>query len=104
MRVLWMHISSKCVIFISVSSNHFTGGAKVLDPIIKIGSFLNEEEYENTIVTLLVKLFAMPDRTIRLSLLENFSIFIDNLSEKVINDKIFSHMVSTNASSFGNCC
>ncbi|CAG8502064.1 926_t:CDS:10 [Paraglomus occultum] len=76
------------------SVEYGSGGAKVLDPIIKIGSFLSEEEYETTIVALIVKLFAMPDRTIRLSLLENFSIFIDHLSEKVINDKIFSHMAT----------
>jgi SCY1-like protein 1 len=40
-------------------------------------------------------MFAVPDRTIRLSLLENLGSFIDKLSNKIVNDQIFQHVVST---------
>jgi len=72
----------------------YTGGAKVLPPIIKIGNSLSSAEYEQTIVTAIVKTFAVPDRTIRLSLLENLGSFIDNLSNKIVNDQIFQHVVT----------
>lgn len=71
------------------------GGAKVLPPIIKIGGSLSSTEYEQIIVAAIVKTFAVPDRTIRLSLLENLGTFIDKLSNKIVNDQIFQHVVST---------
>ncbi|GBC08197.1 hypothetical protein RclHR1_07960013 [Rhizophagus clarus] len=71
-----------------------SGGAKVLPPIIKIGNSLSSTEYEQVIVTAIVKMFAVPDRTIRLSLLENMGSFIDKLSNKTVNDQIFQHVVT----------
>ncbi|KAF9933442.1 hypothetical protein FBU30_005476 [Linnemannia zychae] len=69
-----------------------SGGAKVLAPIVKIGSNLDEQEYEALISNVLVKMFASTDRSIRLSLLENLSGFIDRINKKVVNDKIFPSM------------
>ncbi|CAJ0643509.1 16424_t:CDS:10 [Entrophospora sp. SA101] len=71
-----------------------SGGAKVLPPIIKIGNTLDDTEYEQIVVTALVKMFAIPDRAIRLSLLENLGSFIDRLSSKIVNDKIFFNVVT----------
>ncbi|CAG8800745.1 29791_t:CDS:2, partial [Racocetra persica] len=64
-----------------------SGGAKVLPSIIKIGETLDDNEYEEFIVTSIVKMFAVPDRTMRLSLLENLGSFIDHLDNKTINEK-----------------
>ncbi|KAF9336020.1 hypothetical protein BG006_009995 [Podila minutissima] len=69
-----------------------SGGAKVLAPIIKIGSDLEEQEYEALISNVLVKMFASTDRTIRLSLLENLGGFIDRINKKIVNEKIFPSM------------
>ncbi|KAF9320717.1 hypothetical protein BG003_005168 [Podila horticola] len=69
-----------------------SGGAKVLAPIVKIGSDLEEQEYEALISNVLVKMFASTDRTIRLSLLENLGGFIDRINKKVVNEKIFPSM------------
>ncbi|KAG0034942.1 MutS protein msh4 [Podila clonocystis] len=69
-----------------------SGGAKVLAPIIKIGSDLEEHEYEALISNVLVKMFASTDRTIRLSLLENLGGFIDRINKKIVNEKIFPSM------------
>lgn len=71
-----------------------SGGAKVLAPIVKIGATLEEQEYEALISNVLVKMFASTDRSIRLSLLENLSGFIERINKKVINEKIFPSMVS----------
>ncbi|KAG0295803.1 hypothetical protein BGZ97_004729, partial [Linnemannia gamsii] len=69
-----------------------SGGAKVLAPIVKIGANLEEQEYETLISNVLVKMFASTDRSIRLSLLENLSGFIERINKKVVNEKIFPSM------------
>lgn len=69
-----------------------SGGAKVLGPIVKIGATLEEQEYEALISNVLVKMFASTDRSIRLSLLENLSGFIERINKKVVNEKIFPSM------------
>lgn len=69
------------------------GGAKVLGPIIKIGSHLTDEEYDRLITPSLVKMFSSSDRTIRVTLLENLPNFVDHLTNKVVNDKIFPNVV-----------
>jgi SCY1-like protein 1 len=76
-----------------------SGGAKVLAPIVKIGMGLDEQEYDTMIGNALVKMFASTDRSIRLSLLENLSGFIERINKKVVNDKIFPSMVRFEGSS-----
>ncbi|RHZ46884.1 hypothetical protein Glove_606g66 [Diversispora epigaea] len=71
-----------------------SGGSKVLVPILKIGNTLDDEEYEAVIVIAIVKMFSVPDRAIRLSLLENLSLFIDRLDNKTVNDKVFTNVVT----------
>ncbi|RUS19428.1 LOW QUALITY PROTEIN: hypothetical protein BC937DRAFT_87501 [Endogone sp. FLAS-F59071] len=71
-----------------------SGGAKVLSPIVKIGAHLTDEEYERTITASIVKMFASPDRTVRLSLLENLPSFVDHLGNKAVNDKIFPNVAT----------
>ena len=69
------------------------GGPKVLSVILKIGSKLSEEEYTLKLTPVIVRLFANPDRLMRVCLLDNLPLMIDHLSQKVINDKIFPHVV-----------
>ena len=66
----------------------------MLPLILKIGNSLSDIEYEQVILTAVIKMFAVPDRTIRLSLLESLGSFIDKLSNKIVNDQIFQHVVS----------
>ncbi|KAG9291592.1 hypothetical protein G9A89_022011 [Geosiphon pyriformis] len=70
------------------------GGAKVLGPIIKIGKTLPQDEYDLYIVTAIVKMFALPDRNMRLNLLENLPGFIERINSKTVTDKIFPHMAT----------
>jgi SCY1-like protein 1 len=65
-----------------------------LPVILKIGGdHLDDKEYETTIIGLVVRLFASPDRAMRLALLENLSQFITKLDKRVVNDKIFPPIV-----------
>ncbi|MBE7180511.1 MAG: hypothetical protein INR71_04740, partial [Terriglobus roseus] len=70
------------------------GGPKVLGIIMKIGKRLTDEEYEAQITPVIVRLFTLPDRAIRVCLLDNLPLMIDHLPQKVVNDKIFPQMVT----------
>lgn len=72
------------------------GGPKVLGAILKIGSKLTPDEYNSKLTPVIVRLFGNPDRALRVCLLDHLPLMIDNLSQKVVNDKIFPQMVSQN--------
>ncbi|KAL7748983.1 Nuclear aminoacylation-dependent tRNA export pathway component [Sorochytrium milnesiophthora] len=67
-------------------------GPQTIVPVLKIGKNLSSEEYDSMVGAAIVKLFASPDRTIRLALLENLSLFVDNVSNKTVSDKIFPNL------------
>jgi hypothetical protein len=69
------------------------GGPKVLGVIMKIGAKLSDDEFESRITPVIVRLFASPDRAMRVCLLDNLPSMIDQLPQKVVNDKIFPQMV-----------
>jgi len=71
------------------------GGPKVLGVVFKIGAKLSDEEYEQRITPVVVRLFANPDRALRVCLLDNLPLMIDRLSQKIVNNSIFPQMVST---------
>ncbi|KAF2622274.1 ARM repeat-containing protein [Macroventuria anomochaeta] len=70
------------------------GGAKVFGTVMQIGQKLSDEEYETQITPVVVRLFANPDRAIRVCLLDNLPLMIDHLPQKLVNDKIFPQMVT----------
>ncbi|KAF2127417.1 ARM repeat-containing protein [Dothidotthia symphoricarpi CBS 119687] len=70
------------------------GGAKVFGTVMQIGQKLSDEEYETQINPVVVRLFANPDRAIRVCLLDNLPLMIDHLPQKLVNDKIFPQMVT----------
>ncbi|KAG0194941.1 hypothetical protein DFQ28_000040 [Apophysomyces sp. BC1034] len=69
-----------------------SGGAKALNAILKIGEHLPEDEYESVLVGPIVRMFASPDRAIRVSLLENMPKFVDHIPNKTISNQIFPHV------------
>ncbi|KAL9131048.1 MAG: hypothetical protein Q9217_000934 [Psora testacea] len=70
------------------------GGAKVFASVMKIGRKLSDEEWGTKLTPVIVRLFANPDRAIRVCLLENLPNMIDHLPQKIVNDKIFPQMVT----------
>lgn len=70
------------------------GGAKVFGIVMKIAQKLSDDEYETQITPVIVRLFTLPDRAIRVCLLDNLPLMIDHLPDKVVNNKIFPQMVT----------
>lgn len=70
------------------------GGAKVFGTVMQIGKKLSDDEFEAQITPVVVRLFANPDRAIRVCLLDNLPNMIDRLPPKVVNDKLFPQMVT----------
>lgn len=69
------------------------GGPKALTAVVKIGTKLTDDEYSSRLTPVIVRLFANPDRAIRVSLLDNLPLMIDRLPQKLVTDKIFPQMV-----------
>ncbi|KAI8060892.1 armadillo-type protein [Gongronella butleri] len=70
------------------------GGAKVLSAILKIGEHMPTEEFDKVVLAPILRMFASPDRAIRVSLLENMPKFIDHLSDKVVCQQVFPHVAT----------
>ena len=70
------------------------GGPKVFGVIMKIGSKLSDEYYNARITPVIVRLFASPDRVIRVCLLDNLPLMIDHLPDKVVSKGIYPQMVT----------
>lgn len=60
---------------------------------MKIGARLPDEEYNLKLTPVIVRLFANPDRAIRVCLLDHLPNMIEHLPPKIVNDKIFPQMV-----------
>ncbi|KAH0563066.1 hypothetical protein GP486_002372, partial [Trichoglossum hirsutum] len=70
------------------------GGPKVFSVVMKIAVKLSDDEYDTRITPVIVRLFASPDRAIRVCLLDNLPLMIERLPQKVVNDQIFPQMVT----------
>ncbi|KAF9017526.1 ARM repeat-containing protein [Hymenopellis radicata] len=65
--------------------------ATMLPLVIKFGNNVSSDEYQNTLVAPLVKLFASPDRGTRMALLDQLPEYVEKLDKKTV-DKIFPHL------------
>lgn len=70
------------------------GGPKALTVVLKIAAKLPSDDFELKITPFIVRAFANPDRGIRVCLLDSLPLIIDQLSQRVVNDKIFPQLVS----------
>lgn len=52
----------------------------------------DEKEYQREIVQPIVRMYATPDRAIRMALLENLERYADRLTNKDVNEKIWPHL------------
>jgi hypothetical protein len=63
--------------------------------ILKIGSeHLSADEYAKSLIPLITRLFSLPDRGIRLILLEHLSSFVDKLDNRTVQDRLFNDIAS----------
>jgi SCY1-like protein 1 len=80
------------------------GGPKALAVVTKIAVKLPDEDFEGKVTPFIVRTFANPDRALRVSLLDNLSHIIDRLPQKIVNDKMFPHIVSPPQAIISNHC
>lgn len=69
-------------------------GVHILSPLFKIGTLLDEEEYQKMIVPCIGKLFTSNDRSIRVRLLEKVEEFAPHMHSSDINDKIYTNITN----------
>lgn len=71
-----------------------SANAKVLQPVLKIGSMLTPEEYLTLIIPSVIKWFSSTDRALRANLLQSLGSFVEHLSASVIDEQIFPHVAA----------
>ncbi|KAH7148691.1 armadillo-type protein [Dactylonectria macrodidyma] len=70
------------------------GGPKAVGVVLKIAAKLPAEDFESKVTPFVVRMFGNPDRAIRVCLLDSLPLIIDQLSQKIVNDKIFPQMMT----------
>jgi SCY1-like protein 1 len=73
------------------------GGAHapaIVPLLLQLGAGVPADEYEKAVLAPLVKLFANPDRGVRMALLDALPEYAEKLDKKTVNDKIWPHLVT----------
>ena len=70
------------------------GGPSVFGAIMKIGLKMSDDEFETRLGPVIIRLFQVPDRAMRVCLLDNLPLMIDRISQKDINAKIWPAMTT----------
>jgi SCY1-like protein 1 len=70
------------------------GGSRVFTVVMKISQKLSDDEYDQQLTPVIIRLFKSQDRALRVCLLENLPLMIDHLSQKIVSNSIFPQMVS----------
>ncbi|KAH9813027.1 hypothetical protein DFH28DRAFT_897391 [Melampsora americana] len=76
------------------SFDHSADGPTLLPLAISISSSLDQAEFSSILLQPLIKLFASPDRAIRLSLLELLPQYVEKLDRSVVVDKIWPNLLT----------
>ncbi|KAG0152088.1 hypothetical protein CROQUDRAFT_85801 [Cronartium quercuum f. sp. fusiforme G11] len=76
------------------SFDHSADGPTLLPLAISISSSLSPTEFSSILLQPLVKLFASPDRAIRLSLLDHMPQYVDQLDKSVVVEKIWPNLLT----------
>lgn len=63
--------------------------------ILSLGTSLPPSEYSSSIVQPLVRMFATPDRAMRMALLDGLPQYAEKLESKIVVDKIWPNLVSS---------
>eukprot|EP00475_Leptophrys_vorax_P029837 TRINITY_DN44140_c0_g1_i1.p1 TRINITY_DN44140_c0_g1~~TRINITY_DN44140_c0_g1_i1.p1 ORF type:complete len:841 (-),score=195.53 TRINITY_DN44140_c0_g1_i1:980-3502(-) len=67
-------------------------GAKVLSAALVIAKRLSPEEFTAIVTPVIVKLFSLNERAMRVNLLKNLSLYINFLDDNIVNKEVFPHV------------
>ncbi|KAJ1550927.1 hypothetical protein HK096_004190, partial [Nowakowskiella sp. JEL0078] len=71
----------------------FGGMAAALAPILIISKDLSNEEFDDMVLPVLVRLFGVQDRAIRLVLCDNMNDYMGRINSKVVSDNVWPNLV-----------
>ncbi|KAL3698434.1 hypothetical protein R1sor_012510 [Riccia sorocarpa] len=71
-----------------------SAAAPALNPLLKMGSWLSQDDFNAKVLPTVVKLFASTDRAIRVGLLQHIESFGNGLSTQVVDEQIFPHVAT----------
>ncbi|KAK4704408.1 SCY1-like protein 1, partial [Phenoliferia sp. Uapishka_3] len=78
-----------------VRAFEFGGGGPALLPLIlSLAAPLPEKEYTASIIQPLIRMFATPDRAMRMALLEGLDKFADKLTNKDVTERVWPHLLT----------
>ncbi|XP_071657592.1 N-terminal kinase-like protein isoform X2 [Patagioenas fasciata] len=66
--------------------------ATALRPLLKVAKLLDPPEYQERVVPVLVRLFASPDRALRMQLLQQLEDYVEFLPTPTVDAQIFPHV------------
>lgn len=61
--------------------------------VLQVAAKLSEEQYTAQVLPVIVRLFANPDRALRVCLLDSLPAMIDHLPRATVNDQLFPNIV-----------
>ncbi|KAF5321514.1 hypothetical protein D9619_001358 [Psilocybe cf. subviscida] len=67
-------------------------GTTILPLLLQFGNNISPDTYPKVILEPIIKLYASPDRGLRLALLEHLPEYVEKLDKKAVSDKIFPHL------------
>lgn len=70
------------------------GGPGLLPLVLSLGENLQPTEYSTSIISTLVRMYATPDRAMRMALLEGLPQYVEKLDQKTVSDKIWPNLVT----------
>jgi SCY1-like protein 1 len=65
-----------------------SAAAPALNPLLKMGSWLSQDEFNSKVLPTVIKLFASSDRAIRVGLLQHIESFGGGLSTQVVDEQV----------------
>ncbi|KAI7690161.1 hypothetical protein SSS_04948 [Sarcoptes scabiei] len=85
---------NKILSFLITSLEYGDANSHCLDLFLKIGKLLDETEFQNRIIPIIVKLFGSKDRSIRSKLLKEIDEYIGYTANNIVNEQIFPQLLS----------
>ncbi|XP_059300939.1 uncharacterized protein LOC132053101 isoform X2 [Lycium ferocissimum] len=71
-----------------------SAAAPALTALLKMGSWLSNEEFSLKVLPTIVKLFGSNDRAIRVSLLQNIDQYGESLSSQIVDEQVYAHVAT----------
>ncbi|XP_020597664.1 probable inactive serine/threonine-protein kinase scy1 [Phalaenopsis equestris] len=71
-----------------------SAAAPALTTLLKMGSWLSVDEFSVKVLPSIVKLFASPDRAVRVGLLQHIDQFGESLTAQLVDEQIFPHVAT----------